>query len=1610
MSGRESIGDLIPQDVAEVFAHERHTKGGRRKKRGGSLGRAFSWLKGKKKKNMNVNGQSLDFHSGGPKPVRTSSLGSSQVPKQEDEAAHIPPHFQKNVFIEVNRPKYLEDLHTEAQEGLKMQQEEETSCGVDFQDGQSVTSTVTRQPDETETETETESYGFSDRRGSLSDSTMADTMSQVSTRSTISTRSSRSGLTRQGSTFRPLKPDKKLEKAKARRRHKRTTVMGIPQHIQRELGLDRASWAGRQVIDEDGLPNGENQNLHTIDGSHQTSSHEGVRIYIQSLEGLQPVNENQVQRFPSRAGHRDDLAVLQPMDQQQQPSSPVMSMDPQAAYMSKIIPNAVLPPSIDVVEISCNRSRSSVRTVSKSRLLLASPASSRASSRASAVSSASRYNPPHFSDSSGWSRSDSSETLVSDSSTMSSNSTTRQGGSQDGSVKERALDKNSMHSSVSKTSRSTDTDGKGKAKVNDGKEEAPFIRSLSVMKPKRAPPPPSRSYSLHKEKIKRRSRDLTDIRVVAPNQSSAVQVKEAKTVLPSRNTNSPGYTADTSSLDESPRSVATCSFSTPEKTIREEKSNEQAGCTDPGLQAAQKNGLKMTVSPSSGYSSQGGTPTLPSEQGHSSNPGSRKGLLAKLANIFPRTPCPPPVNGMTLKSQSSVDTVTPSPSVMSLRELFNIPPPPKVFAPPPPPPEVWAHNKRTFELLLGPPAPINMDTVVRKNPKDRRQQRQCPSTPREGLVGVLMKVNVPEATELTGLADQQRVAQTYEPGKGPECPNVRDKQGFIPVVNDKQGIETYEGAKGNCEVESERVKVSQLIGKLEKVKARQLAYEKYPRKGIDEVDTEMHTRTSEKWTESQAKIGRSPMFGRALAHVSPSPSPPPAHFPPSKRAPAVAPLVLPSDFLMPPESQLVSPYGESSWPPPPSPLALTTSDLDLPLPPPPSGYEDELVMMEPVPPVSEETVRAPNLAFHKVSPVSQGIPPPPSQKAPPTPAQLLTQSTSKTATSPPNTKYPSFVIPPPPQNSPPPPPINTIQQAKSVTPESQDQEKKSLSQSSSTSSEEMHTPVVTPSLLQMVKLRSLKNCDQGQENDQIEVTLRAKQPSNGEAPQKPVRRSLIITSPPSTLTFQPTITQPSTAPEEKPNPEASPNPVETPTSQATLTPKEIPLSTSKATLGLKVNQAPVATPIPAPVATPAPVPVATPAPVPVAAPAPVPVAVPAPAPVAAPVPAPMATPAPAPVATPAPAPVATPAPAPVATPAPAPVATPAPVPVATPAPVPVAALVATPAPVAVPAPAPVAAPVPAPMATPAPAPVATPAPAPVATPAPAPVATPAPAPVATPAPAPVATPAPAPVATPAPAPVATPAPAPVATPAPAPVAAPAPAPVATPPPAPVITLTPTPVATPAPAPVATPAPAPVATPPPAPVITLTPTPEATPTPQLTSTLDTITATPQTNKVSVAPKSSTVTSPIRKTPPDTATTPSMRMQEAIRLRTAAKSKEVPPARRSLLSATSPSGLNSPTSTASFIFAKSTKKVVIETASSPEIQANLTKNLMAELSSVSSPKMPPPVARKPKPKIKDAEPSGETEHVQTAGQEAQQGKDTEGPNGTAEGAEVSPSPSK
>uniref|UniRef100_A0A087XQ86 Uncharacterized protein n=1 Tax=Poecilia formosa TaxID=48698 RepID=A0A087XQ86_POEFO len=604
---------------------------------------------------------------------------------------------QENVFIESSRSKYVEDLHTEALEGLKMMQEEgmliENSNGVEYQDNESTVSTVTVQTDG-------------------ENSTIPDTSSVISRQSSVSARSSRSGLTRQASTFRPLNSGKKSEKSKTRKRHRRT-VAGIPRHVQKELGmqlilipsgLDRVGWTVTQRLDEEQLFNGDTDNSPLT--GPESPEIQGSRPQASNI--IHPLSKEKVaQRFPPLSeSERRPRSVAVPWmttasSLQQKPPSPVMTMSPQAAYMSKIIPNAVLPPSIDVVEISRSRSRNSVRTVSKSSLMVSSPAPSRASSRASSsrttssnITSVSRYNGPTLSDTSCCSSSDSSNTLVSDSSTISSSSMQKMPYNVDTSAKHYKVNSNSSNGTFNT-----------KVLIKGQQKDGQFVRSLSVIKSKRAPPPPSRSYSLH-SKVKRRSQDLVELPIEPSVPSKKPQLLAPKT--------------------EDLKKAAATDFKDPSEEKQEQ---------------FQENKHTRLLSPSSGYSSQDGTSP---QQPPSTSPKHKKGFLTKLQKLFSgpnSSSLAPAVSTQTGITEPKHDTVSVSPSVRTLRELFNIPPPPKVHAPPPPPPEVWAHSKRSFELLLGPPAPDNPIAIIKKNPKDRRQQRQSPSVSSEE--GVISPAQVP---------------------------------------------------------------------------------------------------------------------------------------------------------------------------------------------------------------------------------------------------------------------------------------------------------------------------------------------------------------------------------------------------------------------------------------------------------------------------------------------------------------------------------------------------------------------------------------------------------------------------------------------------------------------------------------------------------------------------------------------------------------------------------------------------------------------------------------------------------------------------------------------------
>uniref|UniRef100_A0AAV2JEU0 Uncharacterized protein n=1 Tax=Knipowitschia caucasica TaxID=637954 RepID=A0AAV2JEU0_KNICA len=509
MSNRDSLGygDLLPQDVVDIFAQEKHSKKGR-KQHHRSLGRALGWLKGRKSKKVGDKAQNpglgpafdlaLDVRSTGHQGPSKGTLKSGKqgqqqsnshaVPKRDDDddkKTPAPLLLQENVFIEASRPKYLEDLHTEALEGLKLMQQEERNLGPECQDNESTISTVSARA-------EVDGGGFT------TDSTLPDTSSMVSVQSSVSSRSSRSGLTRQGSTFRPLKSEKS---SRTRRRHRRT-IGSIPQHLQREFGLDRAEWAVSSQLEEEML-NGSGVPQLAVHSPPETNTETLHPAHVDDMALLQRVGS-----VPAAGERPWSLAVpgMTTASGQSGPPSPVMSMSPQAAYLSKIIPNAVLPPSIEVVEISRGSSRNSVRTVSKSSLMMSSPPSSRASSRASttrstssrssAMSSVSRQRHFQLSDSSCWSNSD-SDTLVSDSSTISSSSTPRQSEAQE-KHSPKKQNKGSGHTNASKAVSNGTTTVKGE----DSKKDGAFVRSLSVMKSKRAPPPPSRSYSLH-NKMKR---------------------------------------------------------------------------------------------------------------------------------------------------------------------------------------------------------------------------------------------------------------------------------------------------------------------------------------------------------------------------------------------------------------------------------------------------------------------------------------------------------------------------------------------------------------------------------------------------------------------------------------------------------------------------------------------------------------------------------------------------------------------------------------------------------------------------------------------------------------------------------------------------------------------------------------------------------------------------------------------------------------------------------------------------------------------------------------------------------------------------------------------------
>lgn len=497
-------------------------------------------------------------------------------------------------------------------------------------------------------------------------------------------------------------------------------MLGLPQHVQKELGErcsvgsggGRGAWpacADSMSLSISGLRNNREApgtpqppgprdavRIPTVDGRPPgLALGTGVRVSLQALEAEAEAGtdtEAILQRHIDRVYHDDTLVgrstgarpppLTRPMSLAvpgltggagpPEPLSPAMSISPQATYLSKLIPHAVLPPTVDVVALG----RSSLRTLSRCSLLSASPASVRSLGRFSSASSP-RPRSRHASSSSDtWSHSQSSETIVSDGSTLSS-----KGGSE-GQPEGSVASNNVVPPPPGGSGRGSPSGG-STAEVSDTASVRSSGqlsgRSVSLRKMKRPPPPPRRTYSLHQ-----RGPAVPDGPLGLPPKPERKQQPQLPRPPPT------GGSAGAGAVPCPPSSAGGWgSGSSPGGSRRPPRSPER------------------TLSPSSGYSSQSGTPTLPHKglAGAPASPGRAQPPKPDRVTSL-RSPGASVSSSLTSLCSSSSD---PTPSDRSgpqmstpLGDRFVIPPHPKVPAPFSPPPSKTKSSSQASPALAAP--------------------------------------------------------------------------------------------------------------------------------------------------------------------------------------------------------------------------------------------------------------------------------------------------------------------------------------------------------------------------------------------------------------------------------------------------------------------------------------------------------------------------------------------------------------------------------------------------------------------------------------------------------------------------------------------------------------------------------------------------------------------------------------------------------------------------------------------------------------------------------------------------------------------------------------------
>ncbi|XP_034400518.1 uncharacterized protein KIAA1522 homolog isoform X2 [Cyclopterus lumpus] len=960
-------------------------------------------------------------------------------------------HYQENVFIEGSRPQYLEDLHTEAQEGLKILQQEEHTNGVNLPDDESAASTDTLRPEQ---DISSMDGGGSQASRSTAESTDTTATSAVSTRP---------ALTRQGSTFKPLNPVKRLDKS--RKRSRRTTIMGIPNQVQKELALHRSSTFQQLVSthDHDGKPSDGQPGvviIPTVDGGTPVANNEGARVHLSELEAPR---EDQLLRKHLQAMYQDE----QPFNHQgfgsylgppttmrpkslavpgitssssfcpstmfrflQEHQGPVMSISPQATYLSTIIPNAVLPASVEVIEIdrSSSRTRGSsvnqgchVRTVSKSSLASGdssvSPLLSRRSDGDGSQTDNSHDDSPLMpSSASGlnWSESQSPKAIISNSSPVSSKGSTRSGNSRRVSLNEREShtgrssgdqDLVSLRSSVSSFSskRETVVTVQGSKSVSgsaaageDEKTEQNFTRSMSVMKAKQPPPPPRRTNSLHSNKIRSNPKVLVDLNDSGDGatESIAATKNEVKSII-----------ADTSKIStlvsNSTGSSCLDVSSTPLSTTQAASTDPQpeSSSSSPQKTPSEEGKFERTMSPSSGYSSQSGTPTLSPKGISPTSPDKQKKKPVKPERAVSRasSSAASPSSSLTSLSSGTSEPVHPDVSTCSpslppqgspttaaakdftpdnnsstlgaeIRELLNIPPPPKVKAPCPPPPETWVHNRRTFQLLCGPCPNVSKGTQQPARIQDSTVKQAGTQTDAITEMQVLedkqssVDKSVLELSE--GKVNPETLTETgpngvHEKMENRECSSAEEERMESSADVQKQERSSSPAAKDPKSPKKDPPPVMKkpMTALNREASSAQHSLDRQQKKMSvsDTTDVcfhvESHTTSTQHGVtivvdESDDVMDKSEVASMQtlsveipkISKASPPPTPPPAYHPtppPSRKTP-------PSSVSTPPdELQRVReeiPVVESCWPPPPPPLegdSVFEGGDEVDFPPPP---------------------------------------------------------------------------------------------------------------------------------------------------------------------------------------------------------------------------------------------------------------------------------------------------------------------------------------------------------------------------------------------------------------------------------------------------------------------------------------------------------------------------------------------------------------------------------------------------------------------------------------------------------------------------------------------------